>query len=458
MELDQNPQRKSWPKQWPKEWPKEWLKTLQLTALTAVIFASLSWGADCRCLGRVSESLSDVQDKTLDFLSRFEASRYAPNADASAVPVRLVAIDDLSVKTYSQGSYIFNRGALTQILEGIEASSPKAIYLDFDLTRASNEPVNGKASLSSGDKQFLEFLRQPRNHPIFLNRIGGLEGTMLLGLKARDLKLRNVCFVSPLNIRDQDNIVRRIPRRVAASELLPASEAMFRTAQSGTGQARVGQIEDACSSATSSVTKKSPYAFQDAYGGLGNRMVFREPELWGGFNILSARSVLETLQIGTLDDAIVMVGRTDRESGDDHLTPMGWIPGVFIHVNELMTLMTFGRKVAPLSPVLGAGLAFAFTTFSLFFTSWLMRVISKQLEQRLKPDVNGKLPEVKLENILERPVIWLSLFTVAAICLHQFGIFVDFAFPILALELARFLHERKLRDIATKALNWSLRR
>jgi CHASE2 domain-containing sensor protein len=434
-------------------WPKEWLETLQLTALTAVIFASLSWGADCRCLGRVSESLSDVQDKTLDFLSRFEASRYAPSVAPNAVPVRLVAVDDLSVKTYSQGSYIFNRGALTQILEGIESSSPKAIYLDFDLTRASNEPVNGKASLSSGDKQFLEFLRQSRNHPIFLNRIGGLEGTMLFGMKARDLKLRNVCFVSPLNIRDQDNIVRRIPRRVAASELLPASEAMFRTAQAG-----VGQSEDACSNATSTVTKKSPYAFQDAYGGLGNRMVFREPELWGGFNIISARSVLETLQIGTLDDAIVMVGRTDRESGDDHLTPMGWIPGVFIHVNELMTLMTFGRKVAPLSPILGAGLAFAFTTFALFFTSWLMRVISKQLEKRLKPDQDGKAPEVKLENILERPLIWLSLFSVAAICLHQFGIFVDFAFPILALELARFLHERKLRDIAAKALNWGLRR
>jgi CHASE2 domain-containing sensor protein len=449
VEANRKPQRKPWP----KGWPKEWLETLQLTALTAVIFASLSWGADCRCLGRVSESLSDVQDKTLDFLSKFEATRYAPLPGPNAVPVRLVAVDDPTVKTYSQGSYIFNRGALTQILEGIESSSPKAIYLDFDLTRASNEPVNGKASLSSGDKQFLEFLRQSRNHPIFLNRIGGLEGTMLFGMKARDLKLRNVCFVSPLNIRDQDNIVRRIPRRVAASELLPASEAMFRTAQAG-----VGQSEDACSNATSTVTKKSPYAFQDAYGGLGNRMVFREPELWGGFNIISARSVLETLQIGTLDDAIVMVGRTDRESGDDHLTPMGWIPGVFIHVNELMTLMTFGRKVAPLSPILGAGLAFAFTTFALFFTSWLMRVISKQLEKRLKPDQDGKAPEVKLENILERPLIWLSLFSVAAICLHQFGIFVDFAFPILALELARFLHERKLRDIAAKALNWGLRR
>ncbi len=451
MEANYKPQR------------KEWLETLQLTALTAVVFASLSWGADCRCLGRVSESLSDVQDKTLDFLSRFEASRYAPAIVPNAVPVRLVAVDDPTVKTYSQGSYIFNRGALTQILEGIESSSPKAIYLDFDLTRASNEPVNGKVSLSSGDRQFLEFLRQPRNHPIFLNRIGGLEGTMLLGLKARDLKLRNVCFVSPLNIRDQDNIVRRIPRRVAASELLPASEALFRTAQASVGQASVGQAsvghsEDACSSATSTVTKKSPYAFQDAYGGLGNRMVFREPELWGGFNIISARSVLETIQIGTLDAAIVMVGRTDRESGDDHLTPMGWIPGVFIHVNELMTLMTFGRKVAPLSPFLGAGLAFAFTTFSLFFTSWLMRWISRQLEKRLKPDKDGNPPEVKLENIFERPVIWLSLFFVAAICLHQFGIFVDFAFPILALELARFLHERKLRDIAAKALNWGLRR
>jgi CHASE2 domain-containing sensor protein len=432
---------------------KPWLETLQLTALTAVIFASLSWGADCRCLSRVSESLSDVQDKTLDFLTKLEATRYGSEPAPNAVPVRLVAIDDPTVEMYSPGSYVFNRGALTQVLEGIEASSPKAIFLDFDLTRASNEPVKGKASLSSGDKRFLEFLRQPRAHPIFLNRVGGLEGTMLLGSKARDLKLGNVCFVSPLAVRDQDNIVRRIPRRVAASELLPASEAMYRTIKSDGGRG-----EDACSSATSTVTKKSPYAFQDAYGGIGNRMVFREPELWRGYATVSARSVLETTPLGLFDGAIVMVGRTDRESGDDHLTPMGRIPGVLLHVNELMTLMTFGRKVAPLSPFLGAGLAFAFTTFALFFTPWLMRILSNQLERRMKLDDEGKPAEVKLENFLERPMIWLSLFVVAAICLHQFGIFVDFAFPILALELARFLHERKLRDIATKALNWSLRR
>jgi CHASE2 domain-containing sensor protein len=436
-----------------KPWPKQWLETLQLTALTAAIFAFLSWGADCRCLSRVSESLSDVQDKTLDFLTKLEASRYGSEPAANAVPVRLVAIDDPTVETYSSGSYVFNRGALTRLLEGIEASSPKAIFLDFDLTRASNEPVKGKASLSSGDKQFLEFLRQPRAHPIFLNRIGGIEGTMLLGSKARDLKLGNVCFVSPLAVRDQDNIVRRIPRRVSASELLPASEAMYRTVTSDDAR-----TEDACSSATSTVTKKSPYTFQDAYGGIGNRMVFREPELWRGYATVSARSVLETTPLGLFDGAIVLVGRTDRESGDDHLTPMGRIPGVMLHVNELMTLMTFGRKVAPLSPFLGAGLAFAFTTFALFFTPWLIRLLSNQLEKRMKPDADGKPAEVKLENFLERPVIWLSLFVVAAICLHQFGIFVDFAFPILALELARFLHERKLRDIATKALNWGLRR
>jgi CHASE2 domain-containing sensor protein len=245
---------------------------------------------------------------------------------------------------------------------------------------------------------------------------------------------------------------------VAANELLPASEAMYRTVKSDGGKSDGGRGEDACSSATSTVTKKSPYAFQDAYGGIGNRMVFREPELWRGYATVSARSVLETTPLGLFDGAIVMVGRTDRESGDDHLTPMGRIPGVLLHVNELMTLMTFGRKVAPLSPFLGAGLAFAFTTFALFFTPWLMRILSNQLEKRLKPDDEGKPAEIKLENFLERPVIWLSLFVVAAICLHQFGIFVDFAFPILALELARFLHERKLRDIATKAFNWGLRR
>ena len=45
-------------------------ETLLLTALAAAYFVVLNWAASCRCLGTVSDSLADLQDKTLDLVSR----------------------------------------------------------------------------------------------------------------------------------------------------------------------------------------------------------------------------------------------------------------------------------------------------------------------------------------------------------------------------------------------------
>ena len=65
---------------------------------------------------------------------------------------------------------------------------------------------------------------------------------------------------------------------------------------------------------------------------------------------------------------------------------------------------------------------------------------------------------MKLENFLERPVIWISLFVISALTLRNSGVFVDFAFPILALELARTLEHHKVPQVAGRVLRWGLRR
>jgi CHASE2 domain-containing sensor protein len=420
------------------------LETVRIAGLAAIIFVALFWGADCRCLWRVSDTLSDIQDKTLDYLSRFEHLRYGPSLPDTTPPVRLIQLDDATVTKYSQGSYVFNRGTLARVLEALETSTPRAVFIDLDLSRASNEPVAGRVQRSQGDQAFLNVLRR-KPFPVLFNTALPLEDSTLLGAKPSSLGV-NICWVSPFAIRDQDGNVRRIPRRVAASDPLPASEALHRFAR-GDNPCVPGR----------EAQRRTPYAFQDAYGGIGNRMVFREPELWQGFSRLSGVNVLEDAMLGVFDDAIVLIGRTDRESGDEHLTPVGRIPGVLLHVNELMTMLSYGRKVTPLSPFWGALLAFAFVFVSMLVTPpvirWLSGIITRQRRKR-DPDA----ADTKLENFLERPVIWFSLFVIAALTLHQSGIFVDFAFPILALELARVLEKRRVPMVATRVLRWGLRR
>lgn len=421
--------------------------TLRLAVLAAAIFIGLFWGADCRCLWRVSDTLSDVQDKTLDYLSKLEYLRFGPRIPDGVPPVRLIQLDDATVARYSPDSYVFNRGALTKVLTALEDSKPRAVFIDLDLSRATNESVNGKPQPSTGDRAFLAFLKRA-SFPILFNSTQSLEQSRLLGSSPQALGI-SACFVSPYAIRDQDSLVRRIPRRVSNADLLPASEGLYRAARG----------ETPCAS-SQEARAKSPYAFQDSYGGIGNRMIFRQPELWQGFAAVPALNVLDGATLGVFDDAIVLIGRTDRESGDDHLTPVGRIPGVLLHVNELMTILSYGRKVAPLSPFFGALLAFAFTFVSLLVTpmvvAWLSKLINRYRKRR-NPKLTEK-DETKLENFLERPVIWTSLFVISALTLHNSGVFVDFAFPILALELARTLEHHKLPQVAGRVLRWGLRR
>lgn len=430
-----------------KDFRKHLIDTLRLAVMAAAIFVGLFWGADCRCLWRVSDTLSDVQDKTLDYLSRLEYLRVGPNIPANVPPVRLVQLDDATVARYSKDSYVFNRGALTRVLEALEDSKPRAVFIDLDLSRATNESIGGQPQRSAGDRALIAFLKR-RPFPVLFNSTQRLEKSKLLGSSPQELGV-TACFVSPYAIRDQDSLVRRIPRRVSDADLLPASEGLYRAAKG----------EDACAS-SAEARSKSPYAFQDTYGGIGNRMIFRQPELWQGFTAVPALNLLDGATLGVFDDAIVLIGRTDRESGDDHLTPVGRIPGVLLHVNELMTILSYGRKVAPLSPFLGALLAFVFTFTSLLVTplvvAWLSNAINRYRRRR-NPKLETK-DETKLENFLERPVIWGSLFVISVFTLHSSGVFVDFAFPILALELARTLEHHKLPLVAQRVLNWGLRR
>ena len=419
-------------------------ETLWLTAVAAVFFVGLNWAASCRCLGTVSDSLADVQDKTLDLVSRFEYRRFGPALPPGTPPVRLVQMDGPTVQQYSPGSYVFNRGALRELLDELDRQNPKAIFIDLDLSNPTNEPLGGP-QLSVGDQQLLSWLQQPRNYPILLPTSRSLPSTTVLG-QPLDKKWSWLCPVSPQAIRDQDQKVRRIPLRIDPRDPYPAAEALQIIAGGG-----------ACPQPQEELPGGNVYRSRDAYGGIGTRMVFRELELWRGLLPISANKVLAGQTPGLFENSLVLMGRIDLASLDFHPTPLGTLPGVVLHTNELMTLLSYGRNLRVLSPLVGVPLAFGLALLVLLITPLLSRLILQGLERWLA----GLRPTQKVGgtrlNFLERPLMWFSLFTASALMLHQWGLFLDFVFPILSLELARIARERKAASLLTRLFRWAMR-
>jgi thiamine transporter ThiT len=73
--------------------------------------------------------------------------------------------------------------------------------------------------------------------------------------------------------------------------------------------------------------------------------------------------------------------------------------------------------------------------------------------------LRGAQPEsipAKLD-FLERPLMWGALFLVSAWMLHRSGVFLDYIFPIIGLELARVTRERKVSRLFTRIFRWALR-
>ncbi|HEU4740494.1 MAG TPA: CHASE2 domain-containing protein [Meiothermus sp.] len=415
-------------------------ETLLLTALAAAYFVVLNWAASCRCLGTVSDSLADLQDKTLDLVSRLEYRRAGPNPQGFP-PVRLVQIDEVAMHQHSPGTYVFNRGSLARLLSELDRQKPRAVFVDLDLSQPTNEPQDGPR-LSRGDQELLAFLRQPRRYPLLLTTVRSPGSTYLLGEPLEALPW--ICLVSPLAIRDDDLRVRRIPRAVDPRNPYPASEALARIAR---GEPCPQVREDL-----------PPNLFASAYGGIGSRMVFRELELWRGLLPVGAGAVLGGKTPGLLEDSLVLVGRVDPASLDQYPTPVGLLPGVVIHANELLTLLTYGRNVQVVSPLVGVPLAFGLTLLVLLLTPLLSRLLLGGAN-RLLARLRGAQPEsvpAKLD-FLERPLMWGALFLVSAWMLHRSGVFLDYIFPIIGLELARVTRERKVSRLFTRIFRWALR-
>jgi CHASE2 domain-containing sensor protein len=406
-----------------------------------LIFLFLTWAANSGQLGWFSDTLADTQDKAYDTLAKLEYNFSSPHPPASgARPVVFVDIDEATVKADNPGPYLFHRGLLSQLLQQIGASHPRVVYIDLNLSFPSQEPnlLPGavvRAPRSAGDMALFRYLNAPHGFPLLLSqpvlfgqRLGSLHGSL--------------CWVSPSVVTDSGATVRRIPRRWHDGPY-PAADALFRAAQ--------GQFRCPAPGAQSARPPKNIYRTAI----YGEPIIFHKIQSgnaadgirdWPALSVVSADDLLQN-GLSLEPDVVVLVGRTDHASLDLHNSAVGTLPGIDLHLNALLTLLTYHHALLPLNPVISALYAFLVMLFALLAAPVLSTLLTRLLERRgLRQDFG---------TFFEHPLMWGLLYLAAFLAYRYAGRFLDFALPIVSLELGRLILHRQTGKLVNRTLKMS---
>jgi CHASE2 domain-containing sensor protein len=413
---------------------------LFLASLVSLLFfQSSATGLRLPVVGIFINSLVGIQNEALDQLNRFvyQLPFFTPSTDFPSVALVYIDTDALKIMRPG-GGYDLDRGQLATLLEAIERDAPSAVFVDLDLSWPNNRAPLGNPELSAGDLKLKNFLEQhAQNRPRYF-----LAGNKLFGQSLDVERFPGLCPTSINLIAEDSGIVRWVPglgqdQRIdqGVERLYPAAQAM----QAFYGDPLENPPRD-CADLNSRVPKLDQVSQPNLnlYGGIGERIVFREirypftaksdaEQLWGtGFQPIPAANLLQVSAKGDRHIArgsIVLIGRTDPESGDIHNTPVGRLAGIEIHTNALLTLASYRHFAQPLG---------AFGVILLLLPiMFLFLVTSYSLADLI---VNVKLP---IHGYVETILVWVLLFVPAVMVLALFGYYLDYAGPKFVLELIR---------------------
>ncbi|AWN23973.1 hypothetical protein DKM44_12655 [Deinococcus irradiatisoli] len=412
-------------------------RALRESSLAVLIFLLLSWAATEGRLGWFSDTLADAQDKAYDALAKLENNFVSPLAPPPGTPqVIFVDIDEASVNTFNPGLYLFHRGLLADLVQKLSATHPRAIYIDLNLSMASQEPDltrHGAARFprSKGDQALYGLLTAPHDFPILLSQ-PALFGEPLARLGGA------LCWVTPEVITDSGDTVRRIPRRWQDGPY-PAAEALFQAAQPGGFHCPKAQhagevpknVYRTALYGEPIIFHRIPAANEAEYG-------------WPGVSVIRAGDLLGPADLRPEAGTVVVIGRTDAGSQDLHNSTVGNVPGVELHLNALMTLLLYHHGVQAVHPLLSAGLAFLVMLLAILGAPLLSAFLTRQLERLgLKQ---------KIGDLFEHPILWGLLYLAAFVAYRYTGRFLDFALPILSLEFSRLILSHQTNKLVRKTL------
>ena len=397
------------PNQRPPRFSPHALKALGRTGLVILLMVAVSYILSNNLLGPFSVFLKGPQSSALDQLSRAIYNLASPVAIRNFPLVVLVNLEETSINQLSPQGYVFDRGQMARLVEKIGVYRPKGVFLDFDLSQATNEG----GVRSTGDERLLQAMRRVQ-YPLLL------PDSRLLGLPLEQVNA-NLHPVTAQVLYDSDGQTRLIPK---PQEGQPIAASL--------GLYCLGVGLDAGDGATcrAKVARGNPKAD-------GKRIIYREikrfregsggNQLWPGLVVVSGLELLQggLVQAPATEGALFLVGRTFPQAADVHFTPVGPLQGIDIHTNATLTLATYRQfsETLPWGPVL------VVVPILVFMSLWLTYSISDGLLRvsRFQNFVNG---------LIETPVAAWLLFFAGVVVVQYFGYYLDYLYPIAAFQLA----------------------
>ncbi|GEM45121.1 CHASE2 domain-containing protein [Deinococcus cellulosilyticus] len=413
------------------------LNTLLVVVISAVLALFVAFadgpGKNFTPVTLLASSLNNISDQAFDTIN-FVQSGMALSARQDE-KVFLIDLDDEAVKQASlqqsrqkhcefkdpgkcgAGEMLyFNRDALASILGNLTRfpEKPKAVFIDLDFSYP--DPYS--------DSRALMQALQTAPFPVFLPYQKGRENQTTFVFDGRLQNLQdypNLCFVNHDLLLDEGSFMVR--QLAGTKEGYPSvAEALYRVGQ---GQ-QVTAGNRACNRAGEKV--KAEPTEVDA---LVFKKIDRSAELqyWDGLEVRKANEILQHPgDQHIFDSGLVVIGRTDRNSGDNYYTPISpfvKVPtsGVEVHLTSLMNLLSynhFGKAVSGVWIVV-------FGAVTLFIL---------QLAATLLVDSTLKLKNL-LGDFLEIVLVWMLLMIPAAAIMHHQGYFLDYTLPLVALYLLR---------------------
>ncbi|WP_188998686.1 CHASE2 domain-containing protein [Deinococcus roseus] len=411
--------------------------TLFVVLLSAALTVFLAFadgaGKNITLVTLLASSLKNISQQAFDTVNFVQSGVTLPHRDGEKV--YLIDLDDQAVqqvaaqqaqkrhcefkdasKCQANQMLYFNREALASILNNLSRfdEKPEAVFIDLDFSYP--DPYSDSRALISA--------LQKVPFPVFLPYQKGRENQDAFVLDGRIQHIRdfpNLCFVNhDLLLDEGDFKIRQLAGPKAGYPSV--AEALYQVSRGN--QVKAGQH-------TCNKTGQQAASTPIEISALVYKKLDRNAELqyWDSLEIRKAAEILQHPTDQHLyEPGLVMIGRTDRDNGDNYYTPISpfvKVPtsGVEVHLTSLMNLLNynhFGKAVSGIYILIFA----AITLFIL------------QLAATLLVDSTLKLKNL-LGDFLEIVLVWLLLLIPAAAIMHYQGYFLDYTLPLVALYLLR---------------------
>ena len=409
----------------------------------------------------------EKEENALDWVIAMNAgTRYGLSPSSSDRPEHFYAFVDVDEWTYrTWGEPLFTpREKLAELIKDVVSAQPSLVIVDVELDHSNRdtpkhdvELQNILAGLPAGPPVILVKSLRPSLKP---NSLPEPRQSFLDQIVSASDRL---FWASPTFLSDDSQSIRRWKIAVCAAQnqeptLLPSVQLLAYALLSHGPQGNLlGELTtqlkknmEVCSGGTndaqgSLVLGSQPFPLDEngqenriLYSmkqGIAPQMIQVGQEERPLFVSLPAQAILsggaETSLQDTLHNRIVIIGGSFVDSHDIHKTPLGAMPGAMIILNSLRSLFTYGVDHHPswmVSVFIEVGLIILMSFFFKWFNSfWGM--------------------------LLSGAIIIVILLPASLFAFH-YGVWLDFAIPLGAVQIHRLAEELKKKHIDHDNKGW----